>query len=90
MRYAVILGAVAVGCALWNVATSIRIHNDLRRRGVRVSFFWLRVMAPKYAHQYKKITTQEEGRPGPLFYQWILSINLALVFGVAAIIAKLA
>ena len=90
MKYAGILMAAAVACALWNVATSIRIYENLRRRGVRVNFFWLRVMAPKYAHQYKKITTQEKGTPGPLFYQWILSINLTLVFGVAAVIARLA
>ena len=90
MKLAVIFAAAAVCCALWNVATSIRIYNDLRRRGLNVSFFWLRVMAPKYAHEYKKITMQERGKPGPLFHEWILSINLALVFGVAAVIAKLA
>jgi len=82
--------ALAVACALWNVATSIRIYEDLRRRNIKVGFLWLRVMAPKYAYQYKKITTLEAGKPGRLFYHWILSINLALVFAVAAILAKLA
>jgi len=89
MNYIQILAGVAVACALWNVATSIRIYEDLRRRKMKVSFFWLRVMAPKYAYQYKKITEQESGNPGPFFYQWILSINLTLVFGVAAVILRL-
>ncbi len=88
MKYAVILAAVAVACALWNVVTSVRIYDDLRRRKIRVSFFLLRALAPKYAYQYKKITTQESGKPGPLFTHWIISINLALVFAIAAILAK--
>jgi hypothetical protein len=79
--------AAAVACVIWNVITSLRIYDDLRRRNIRVSFLWLRVLAPKYAQQYKRITTQENGRPGPLFYHWIVSINLALVFAVIAVLS---
>lgn len=92
MSVAVILLVLAVVCCFWNVATSVRIYDFLRRRGVRASFFWLRVLAPKYAHQYKKMTSEESGArgtPGPLWYHWIISINLAWVFAVAAIIIHL-
>jgi hypothetical protein len=82
-----LFAAVASACVIWNVITSLRIYDDLRRRKIRVSFLWLRLLAPKYAHQYKRITTQENGRPGPLFYHWIISINLALVFAVVAVLS---
>ncbi len=82
-----LLAAVASACVIWNVITTLRIYDDLRRRKIRVSFLWLRLLAPKYAHQYKRITTQENGRPGPLFYHWIISINLALVFAVVAVLS---
>jgi hypothetical protein len=53
-----------------------------------VSFLWLRVLVPKYAHQYKMITRRESGKIGPLFYHWIVSINVALVLAVAAILVE--
>jgi len=90
MKLSIFFAVVAVACAIWNVVTSLRIYDDLRRRKIPVNFLWLRVQAPKYAFQYKKITTLENGKPGPLFNHWIVSINLALLFGIAAIVAKLA
>jgi ABC-type transport system involved in cytochrome c biogenesis permease component len=80
-----IMGA-AVLAALWSVVASILVYENLRRRGQKVSFFWLRVLAPWYVFQYKKITKAETGKVGPLFYHWIISINLALIFGLAAIV----
>jgi len=77
---------VAALAAIWSVVASVLIFENLRRRGEKVSFFWLRVKAPWYVYQYKKITTAETGKVGPLFYHWIISINLALIFGIAAIV----
>lgn len=88
---ALIVLAILAGLGIvWNIVTTLRIYENLRRRKVPVSFIWLRVLAPKYAHQYKKITVGETGRPGPLYYQWIISINLALVLAAAAIIVRIA
>jgi len=89
MKLSVFIALLAGACVIWNVVTSLRIYDDLRRRKIPVNFLWLRVQAPEYAFQYKKITTLERGKPGPLFNQWIVSINLALVLGIAAIIAEL-
>jgi hypothetical protein len=77
---------LAACCGVWNAITGTIIYFDLRARGEKVNFFLLRMMAPWYAHRYRKITREETGRTGPLFLHWIISINGALVFAVAAIV----
>lgn len=84
-----IIIAVCVACAFWNVVAGLIIYNALRNRKMPVSFLWLRAMAPVYAFRYKKVTISETGKTGALFYHWIISINLALVFGIAAVIISL-
>jgi hypothetical protein len=78
---------LAIAGVVWNTVTSMLIYADLHHRGMKVSFVLLRLMIPFYAHQYRKITTRETGKPGPLFYHWIISINTALVTGIAGIVA---
>jgi hypothetical protein len=83
-----IMIALCVLCAFWNVTVTMIIYNFLRKRGIPASFLWLRLMAPAYAFRYKKVSGFETGKTGPLFYHWIVSINLALAFAIiAAIIA---
>ncbi len=79
--------ALLVLCGTWNVTVSLIIYGALTNRGVPVSFIWLRLLAPKYAFQYKQVTQSETGKAGSLFYQWIISINLALVFAILAIVS---
>ena len=84
-----ILVVLCVLCGIWNVVVSLMIYDSLKKRGIPVSFLWLRMMVPKYAFQYKEITKAENGSVGPLFYHWIVSINLALAFVIIAVIAGL-
>ena len=84
-----ILIALCICCAFWNVAVTLIIYDNLRKRGNPAGFLWLRLMAPAYAFRYKKITRSETGKTGTLFYHWILSINLALVFAVIAVLMAL-
>ena len=84
-----ILIALCVFCAFWNAAVTMIIYIFLRKRGIPVSFLWLRLMAPACAFGYKKVTGSETGKTGPLFYHWIVSINLALVFAVISILIAL-
>jgi len=85
MSTEIILLVIAVLCAFWFVISSVLIYENLKRRGQKVSFFWLRALAPMYAFQYKKITRSETGRTGLLFYHWIISINAALFFVLVAL-----
>jgi len=81
--------AVIAGIAIiWYLVSSIMIYNELKKRNVRVNFILIRFMIISYANQYKEITKKETGKVGALFYHWIIAINMALVFAVAAIISK--
>jgi hypothetical protein len=82
----ILLVATAACCVIWYVVTTLLIYENLRRRGQKVSFLWLRVLAPRYASRYKEITKRETGRVGILFYHWVVSINLALISALSALI----
>jgi hypothetical protein len=56
--------------------------HEVSKRGVKISFLWLRLYIIKYMHQYKKITKEETGKVGPLFYPCLVSIYVALVSAV--------
>ena len=76
-----------VVCGLiWHIVTTMLIYENLRKRGEKVSFFWLRVMAPSYVSKYKELTKRETGRVGTLFYHWIVSINLTLALVLVALL----
>ena len=75
-------------CVVVFTVASILIVAALDRRGVKTDFLLIRFLIPKYAHQYKTITMQETGKTGTLFYWWVLSINLALVTFLVALIVR--
>jgi hypothetical protein len=81
-----VIAFIAVG---WYIVASIMIVNELLKRKQKIQFIFINVMLPVYAHRYKKITMEETGKVGSLFYHWLIAINTALVFGIAAIISKL-
>jgi hypothetical protein len=86
-----ILFAIVAGVALiWFIVSSIMIVNELLKRGQKINFIFIKVLIPIYAHRYKKITFEETGKIGSLFYHWVIAINIALVFAVTAIISKVA
>ena len=76
MELLIALGAV---CVVWAVVAAVLIAVDLHHRGVAVSILWLRPMILKYLHEYSKITREETGRVGPLFYHYVVPLNIALV-----------
>lgn len=84
MFFAVIAGAALIVY----IVTSIMIIDILKKRGEKINFIFINLLIPFYAHKYKKMTAAETGKPGSLFYYWIVSINTALVFGIAAVVSK--
>jgi len=80
-----ILALIGVTCG---IATSIMIASFLSKRGVRINYLFIRLFIFRYVRQYRKITIEETGKPGPLFYLFITSWNVALVFAIVGIVLE--
>ena len=74
-----LLIGLGVVCVIWAVVAAVLIAVDLQKRGISVSLVWLRLMILKYLHEYAKITREETGQVGPLFYHYVIPLNVALV-----------
>jgi len=72
----------------WGIVTSIMIASFLSKRGVRINYLFIRLFIFRYVRQYRKITMEETGKPGPLFYWFITSWNVALVFAIVGIVLE--
>ena len=81
----VLLGLALVFVGVF-IILSIMIVHEVSKRGIKINFFLLRLYIIKYIHQYRKLTFEESGRIGPLYYPCIISVNLALIFAVAGLI----
>jgi len=80
--------AAAIVFTILFVVFSMMIVHELSRRGVKINFFLLRLYIVKYIHQYRRITKEETGRIGPLYYPCIGSVNLALICAVLGLVLK--
>jgi len=88
MIMSILIAILAILSALWAIVSSLVIAAFLSKRGVKINYVFFKVLMIKYIHQYRKITMQENGRPGPWFYSFVISINLALVLGIVAIMLR--
>jgi len=79
---------LAILSAAWGIVSAIAIASFLSKRGIEINFLFFRLLVLKYIHQYRKITMQENGKPGPWFWSFIMSMNLALIFAIVAIVLK--
>lgn len=89
MNYTNLALSILVVAVIWHVTATMMIYEALRKRSLKVSFILLRLLAPKYASQYREITRKETGKTGPLFYHWIVSINTALVAAILLILDQI-
>ena len=79
---------LAILCIAWGIVSAIVITEFVSRRGVKIDFLLYRLLMLKYVRQYYKITTAESGKPGPWFYSYLISMNLALVYVILGIALK--
>jgi hypothetical protein len=77
---------LAVAAALSNAAILVMIMAALDRRGHKTNMLLARIYFFKYLSAYKELARKETGKPGLLYGLWILTINLALVFAVVALL----
>lgn len=79
---------LAILSAVWGIVSAMVIVSFLASRGNKINLLLLRVLILKYLNQYHSITSQENGKPGPWFYSYILSMNLALVFAILGLVLR--
>ena len=80
--------AFSIICALWGVVSSIVIVSFLSNHGVKINYFLLRLLLPKYAGQYRKITIEETGKAGFWYYSFVTSMISALVLAVLGLLLR--
>ncbi len=88
MSIAAIFIAIAAVSAIWYVVSSILIYHDLVKRGEKLNFLLIRLMLLAWVNRYKKLTVQETGNVGTLYYHWIISVLTLLVSVVCAFATK--
>ena len=81
----VVIAGIAI---VWHIVSGAMIVNELMKRKQKIKFIIIKFMLPVYAHRYKKITLEETGKVGLLFYHYVFAANVALVFALASIISK--
>ena len=75
----IVLALICVACG---IAASMMIASFLSKRGVKINYLFIRLFIFGYVRQYRQVTMEESGKPGPLFYMFVTSWILALVFAV--------
>jgi len=88
MNLTISFAVVACIAITWYIVSGIMIVSQLQKRKQKINFVFIKLMQPVYAHRYKKITLEETGKVGSLFYHWLVSVNIALIFATAAILSQ--
>jgi hypothetical protein len=83
-----LIAGIGIVCVVWAVVAALLIVDYLSRRGVKVNFLWLRLLIIKYLHEYARVTREETGRVGPLFYHYVVPLNVALLIALVFAIAS--
>jgi hypothetical protein len=79
---------LAILSAVWGVVSSIKMAAFLSQRGTRINLLFFKILVLKYVSQYYRITKQENERPGPWFYSYIIAMNLALVCAIVGFVLR--
>ena len=71
---------------------TLRITSYLSKHGTKINYWLLRIYMFKYVKQYRQLTIEETGKPGKLFYAFILSWSslfaVAIIWILLLIIGK--
>jgi hypothetical protein len=79
---------LAILCAAVGVALMMAMTGVVQAHGQKISWVFLRLYVLKYINDYRNLTTKRLGRPGPLFYPFIVFMNLALLFALLGLVLQ--
>jgi len=81
------LGLGLIGVS-WGIVSMIAITSFVSEHGTKINYFLYRIYIIKYVNQYKQITEEKNGEPGPWFYSFVISMTFALLCSVIGLILK--
>jgi len=81
--------ALAIICVLCGVVSSIMIVSFLSNQGIKINYFLLRLLLPKYVEQYKIIMIEKSSRPGSLYYTFVVSMISGLILAVIGLLLRI-
>ena len=71
---------IGLGAVVVYITSAILIFDYVNNRiHKRKHFVFINLFIYSYVKHYKKITREETGKTGILFYVWVISINVALL-----------
>lgn len=80
-----ILGLTIIS-VIWGIVSAIVMTVHVSRRGQKINILFFKLYVLKYIHQYRKITAEENGRPGIWYYSFIIAMNFALIIAILGIL----
>lgn len=84
-----IFSILAIVGALWATVAAVLIAAYLDKKGTKTPFLLIKFYFFRNQRLYKEITLKESGKIGPLYNHFVVPINLALFFGLAALAIRL-
>ncbi len=84
-----VLAIIAICAAVWGTVAAVLMAKFLDKRGVKTPFVLFRIYIFRNISRYRKITLEENGRPGELYYHCVYAFNAALVLALAALASRL-
>lgn len=79
---------IAIICVFIGIGCSIAMVSYLQERGVKINWLLIRLFLPRYVDQYKKLTEEEKGKPGNLYYIFVTCMITALILAIAGLLIK--
>ena len=80
----------AILCVACAVVSAILITRNLDHRGVKTPFLLLRWKVLGNIRRYRQLTVEECGRPGMLYYLYLIPINAVVLFAILAVVFQIA
>jgi hypothetical protein len=85
---AYLISTIAIGCVAWAVVAGLLAVRYCERRGISANPVMLSMELLKCLSQYRKLTREDTGQVGTLFYHYLIPINAALVLFIILLVAK--
>jgi hypothetical protein len=87
--YLYIIFGLAVIFGISSLLISFRAAFHLSKHGTKINYWDVRFHPLKYFKQYRELTIEENGKPGSLFYAWIVTMSLFSVCIISLIVTVL-